>query len=57
MLFRSNLHTLVLAHLSSKNNTPELALAAAETALEAAGRGDVRLIVAEQESVGTNLRV
>lgn len=56
-LANPNLHTLVLAHLSSENNTPELALAAAETALQAAGRGNVRLIVAEQESVGTNLRV
>lgn len=34
---------LVLAHLSQKNNHPELALMAAEPALARAGRGDVRL--------------
>jgi len=51
------LHTLVLAHLSQENNTPELALEAARGALEAAGRTDVRILVAAQELVGPNLEV
>ena len=40
---------LVLAHLSQKNNHPELALMAAEPALARAGRGDVRLALAGAE--------
>jgi phosphoribosyl 1,2-cyclic phosphodiesterase len=51
------LHTVVLAHLSSKNNTPELALAAARGALERLGRPEVRLLIAEQHAVGANLEV
>ena len=44
-----SLHTLVLGHLSLKNNTPELAVAAATEELERLGRGDVRVIVAQQD--------
>jgi hypothetical protein len=40
---------LVLGHLSLKNNTPELAVAAATEELERLGRGDVRVIVAQQD--------
>jgi phosphoribosyl 1,2-cyclic phosphodiesterase len=36
-------HTVVLAHLSRTNNHPELALMAAERALNVAGRSDVRI--------------
>lgn len=51
------LHTVVLAHLSATNNRPDLALASARAALEAAGRPDVRLLVAEQDRVGPSLAV
>jgi len=51
------LHTLVLAHLSSKNNTAELALASARAALARLGRADVRILVASQHEVGENLAV
>lgn len=45
-----NLHTLVLAHLSTKTNTPERALEAAHGALERLGISDrVRVIVARQD--------
>lgn len=45
-----DLHTLVLAHLSENNNTPELAREAAEATLRRAGRSDVNVIVAEQST-------
>ena len=51
------LHTLVLAHLSETNNTPERAREVAESALQRMGRGDVRVIVAPQYEVGPNLEV
>lgn len=51
------LHTLVLAHISRKNNTPELALAAARQALAGVGREDVRVIAAEQHEVSENFEV
>lgn len=51
------LHTVVLAHLSEKNNLPELALAAAHEALERAGRQDVRVVVAEQHAIGETILV
>lgn len=51
------LGTLVLAHLSTTNNRPELALASARAVLTEAGRSDVRLLVAEQERVGPLLEV
>jgi phosphoribosyl 1,2-cyclic phosphodiesterase len=50
LLAGPELHTLVLAHLSEKNNTPELARAAAESALEAIGRPDVRVWTAQQDT-------
>lgn len=48
LLAGPQLHTVVLAHLSEKNNTPELARAAAQTALDELGRSDVRLVIAQQ---------
>jgi hypothetical protein len=52
-----NLHTLVLAHLSEKNNRPELALDAARTTLAALGLAHVRVLVASQDEVGENFAV
>jgi len=57
MLAGGELHTVVLAHLSQKNNTPELALEAARGALARRGRSDVRVLVASQHAVGENLEV
>lgn len=51
------LHTLVLAHISQKNNTVELALEAAQQALERLGMSHVRVIPASQDEVGENLEV
>jgi phosphoribosyl 1,2-cyclic phosphodiesterase len=51
------LHTLVLAHLSETNNTPEIARAVANDALRRLGRTDVRVLVASQDEVGENLEV
>jgi phosphoribosyl 1,2-cyclic phosphodiesterase len=51
------LHTLVLAHLSETNNRPELAATAACATLERLGLGHVRVVIAEQHSVGANLEV
>lgn len=56
-LVTSELHTVVLAHLSETNNTPELAVAAARRTLRDAGRDDVRVLVASQHEVGPNLAV
>ena len=44
------LHTLVLAHLSAHNNTPELALEAAHAELSALGLDGVRVEVARQDA-------
>lgn len=52
-----DLHTLVLAHLSETNNTPELARAAAEGVLAELGRTDVEVLVASQDEIGPNLAV
>jgi hypothetical protein len=52
-----NLHTLVLAHLSAKNNTPELALEAAHGALQKIEREEVEVLVASQHDIGDNLEV
>ncbi|MFN0006299.1 MAG: MBL fold metallo-hydrolase [Planctomycetota bacterium] len=57
MLAGRELHTVVLAHLSSKNNTAELALSSATAALARLGRADVRVLVASQHEVGENLAV
>ena len=50
-------HTLVLAHLSLQNNTPERARAAAEGVLAKVGRSDVEVLVASQHEVGPPLAV
>lgn len=52
-----NLHTLVLAHLSKKTNTPELALASAQATLDRLGLSHVRVLVARQEEIGESLAV
>jgi phosphoribosyl 1,2-cyclic phosphodiesterase len=57
LLIGPELHTLVLAHLSEKNNTPELARQVAEDALAALGRGDVKVLIAAQGEVGPNIEV
>ena len=51
------LHTVVLAHLSRTNNRPELALECARRALQEAGLGEVRLLIADQHQIGPNLTV
>jgi phosphoribosyl 1,2-cyclic phosphodiesterase len=51
------LHTVVLAHLSEKNNTPELAHAAARGALDGLGLAHVKIVIAEQDEIGPNLAV
>ena len=51
------LHTLVLAHLSAANNTPELATAAARRALSELGLAHTRVLVASQDRVGESLGV
>jgi phosphoribosyl 1,2-cyclic phosphodiesterase len=43
---------VVLAHLSQKNNHPELALLAAEEALQRGGRGDIRVTLAGSSGTG-----
>jgi phosphoribosyl 1,2-cyclic phosphodiesterase len=57
LLAGPELHTLVLGHLSQKNNRPELALEAARATLDRLGLGHVRTIVAEQDAIGENLAV
>lgn len=51
------LSTLVLAHLSAVNNTPELALAAARQALARRDRVGVEIHVAAQDEIGPPLVV
>ena len=51
------LHTLVLAHLSQHNNTPDLAREAARSTLQELGYDDVRVLVASQDAIGENVRV
>ena len=51
------LHTLVLAHLSEKNNTPERALAAAKETLAELDMEHVRVLIASQDEVGEALEV
>jgi phosphoribosyl 1,2-cyclic phosphodiesterase len=57
LLAGAELHTLVLAHLSEKNNTRELALEHAHAVLARRGLGHVRVLVAEQHAAGPNLEV
>ncbi|MDG1499844.1 MAG: MBL fold metallo-hydrolase [Planctomycetota bacterium] len=52
-----NLHTLILAHLSLKNNTRQLAVDAAEAKLAELGLEGVEVIVADQDQVGRNIEV
>ncbi|MFT7486662.1 MAG: phosphoribosyl 1,2-cyclic phosphodiesterase [Candidatus Paceibacteria bacterium] len=52
-----DLHTVVLAHISQKNNTPQLAEACARAALERMGRPEVKVVIASQHEVGDNLEV
>lgn len=51
------LHTVVLAHLSEKNNRPDLAEAAARAALVRAGRAEVTILVARQDDPLAELAV
>lgn len=51
------LHTLILAHLSETNNTPDLARQAAEDTLAAMGRRDVRVLIAPQHEILEELEV
>lgn len=48
--------TVVLAHLSANTNTPEIARAAAENALRAAGRSGVEVRVAARETLTDPVR-
>jgi len=57
LLAGPELHTLALAHISRKNNTPELAEAAARAALARIGREDVRVLALSQHEVSENLQV
>ena len=52
-----SLHTLVLAHLSEKNNTPELAERAARAVLAELGRTDVEVLIASQHEIGPPIEV
>ena len=52
-----DLHTLVLAHLSEKNNTPERALGAAQDKLRELGLDHVRIVIAQQDQVTESLEV
>ena len=56
-LVTPSLHTLILAHLSSKTNTPELALAAANETLATLDRPDVQVLIASQHELGPNCQV
>jgi phosphoribosyl 1,2-cyclic phosphodiesterase len=51
------LHTLVLAHLSQTNNTPERALEVALSTLAELGLAHVRVLVASQDEIGESLAV
>lgn len=53
----TELHTLVLAHLSAANNRPELAEGSARAVLAALDLRAVRVLVAAQDRVGPSLEV
>lgn len=54
----AELHTLVLAHLSEKNNRPDIALECASNQLDRLGlRSRVRVEIADQHEIGPNLEV
>jgi phosphoribosyl 1,2-cyclic phosphodiesterase len=52
-----NLHTLFLAHLSDKNNTPELALSTAREKLIELGMQHVQVHIASQDEIGISIEV
>jgi phosphoribosyl 1,2-cyclic phosphodiesterase len=56
-LASEHLHTLVLAHLSAHNNSPELAREVAERTLAELGLCHVRVLIASQDQVGPSLEV
>jgi phosphoribosyl 1,2-cyclic phosphodiesterase len=56
-LERSALRDVVIAHISEKNNTPELALAAARGAMEGWSRPPARVHLSSQKTPGPLLRV
>jgi len=47
----------VIAHVSKKTNRPELAREIAARTLARLGLDEVRVLVAEQDRIGENLRV
>ena len=51
------LHTLIVTHISSKNNTAELAREVATAKLAEMGRSDVEVVIASQHEIGPNLAV
>jgi phosphoribosyl 1,2-cyclic phosphodiesterase len=57
LLAGPSLHTLVLGHLSQKNNTPDLAIKAAESELARLDRNDVRVLVAQQDKALDGIQV
>ena len=52
----ASVRTVVLAHLSENTNTPELALRVARAALDAGGRREVRLLVANRNALTPEVR-
>ena len=57
LLAGPELHTVILGHLSKKNNRPELALEVARSTLDRLGLAHVRTVVAEQDAIGENFAV
>ncbi|HIG88293.1 MAG TPA: MBL fold metallo-hydrolase [Planctomycetes bacterium] len=57
LLAGPSLHTLVLGHISQKNNTPDLAIKAAESELARLNRSDVRVLVAQQDQALDGIQV
>ena len=53
----SSVEWLVLAHLSQVNNLPELAELTCREALDAAGRSDVRVVVARQDRIAETVEL
>ncbi|MBI5364369.1 MAG: hypothetical protein HZA53_14410 [Planctomycetes bacterium] len=58
LLASEHLHTLVLAHLSQKTNSPERALEAAHGVLDRLGLASrVKVVVARQDEAGAAIEV
>lgn len=57
LMIGPELHTLALAHISQKSNTPDLALATARECLRQLGREDVKVVALSQHEVSDNLEV